>query len=175
LDFYPAASLKNNAFPPLRSGWVLALSIGEKSINDPKRRRLTVTQEILKIAEDYLDAVNEQDIEALGKNLHPLLHFKAALCEIDGRQNFLEHTEKFFSSIKGLEIRARFASASQTFFLYDLFFNNSLGMSRTANLMTFENGMITEMELVYDPRPFEHFFKDKETAAQKVLVDHLKF
>jgi hypothetical protein len=134
-----------------------------------------VPQEILNIAEDYLDAVNEQDIEALGKNLHPQLHFKASMCEIDGRQNFLDHTEKFFTSIKGLEIRARFSSSNHTFFLYDLFFNNSLGMSRTANLMTFENGMIREMELVYDPRPFEHFFKNKEVAAKKVLVDHLKF
>jgi predicted ester cyclase len=98
-----------------------------------------VPQEILNIAEDYLDAVNEQDIEALGKNLHPQLHFKASMCEIDGRQNFLDHTEKFFTSIKGLEIRARFSSSNHTFFLYDLFFNNSLGMSRTANLMTFEN------------------------------------
>jgi hypothetical protein len=134
-----------------------------------------VQQEILNIAEDYLDAVNDQDIEALGKNLHPQLHFKASMCEIDGRQKFLEHTEKFFSSIKGLEIRARFSSNNQTFFLYDLFFHNSMGLSRTANLMTFEDAMIKEIELVYDPRPFEHFFKNKKEAERKVLVEHLKF
>jgi hypothetical protein len=134
-----------------------------------------VPLEIMNIAEDYISAINKQDIEALGKDLHPQLHFKAAMCEIDGRQNFLEHTQKFFSSIKGLEIRARFSSSRQTFFLYDLFFHNSLGLSRTANLMTFEDGMIREMELVYDPRPFEHFFKDKKDMEQKVLVEHLKF
>jgi len=134
-----------------------------------------VSQEIIDIAEDYMAAVNDHDIEALGKNLHPLLHFKAELCEIDGRKKFLDHTEKFFPSIKGLEIRARFASADQTFFLYDLFFYNSPDLSRTANWMTYENGMIREIELIYDPRPFEHFFRDKKDMEQKVLVEHLKF
>jgi hypothetical protein len=31
------------------------------------------------------------------------------------------------------------------------------------------------MELVYDPRPFEHFFKNKEAETKKMLVEHLKF
>jgi len=132
-------------------------------------------QEIIHIAEDYLAAVSDHDIEALGKNLHPQLHFKAAMCELDGRQNFLDHTEKFFPSIKGLDIRAKFSSACQTFFLYDLYFYNAMSMSRTANLMTFEGGLIKEIELVYDPRPFEHFFKAKETLEQKILSEHLKF
>jgi hypothetical protein len=134
-----------------------------------------VNQDITSIAEDYLAAVSDHDIEALGKNLHPQLHFKASMCEIDGRQNFLDHTEKFFSSIKGLEIRAGFSSMNRAFYLYDLFFHHSLGMSRTANLMTFEDGMIKEIELIYDPRPFEHFFKNQKSEGQKILSEHLKF
>lgn len=121
-----------------------------------------MSQENLKIAEAYLAAMGNRDLEALGKDLHPQLRFKGPMFETNDRESFLETTKKLFPLLKRVDILARFEAQDQTLFVYDTVFADPLGPSRTTGWMTFEGGKIKVIEVLYDPRPFEKLFQSRQ-------------
>jgi hypothetical protein len=69
-----------------------------------------------------------------------------------------------FGMTKALHLRAGFASGDQAMLVYDLEFQDPIGSCPTANLMTFQDGLIRTIELFYDARPFAHL-ASAQTAA----------
>lgn len=122
-----------------------------------------MSRENLKIAEEYLAGMKHHDLQAVGKDLDPQVHFKAPLSETRGREAFLETTQKLFTLLKDVEIRSRFEAGNQTVMVYDMIFDPPIGQARAFNLMTFEGGKVKDIELLYDPRPFEKAFAGRPT------------
>lgn len=122
---------------------------------ETSRRSETVSQENLKIAEDYLRAMQNHDLRAVGKNLDPNVHFKAPLSETHDREAFLGTTRKLFTLMRGADLKARFESKNQALLVYDMVFDPPIGKARAFNLMTFEGDKVKDIEVLYDPRPFE--------------------
>jgi hypothetical protein len=61
--------------------------------------------------------------------------------------------KNFIGFIKTLKIRAKFGSEDQAIVVYDV--DSPIGTSATASLMTFEEGLIAKIEVIYDARPYE--------------------
>ena len=105
--------------------------------------------------EAYLKALNNKDLEAMGTYVHPDVKFKTPLVESSSRHDFLVATRHLVSQVKGVTVKSKFATETQAMFTYDLMFEQPIGPTRTASLMTFDHDKITEIELFFDARPFE--------------------
>lgn len=105
--------------------------------------------------EAYLKALNDKNLEAIGTYVHPDLKFKTPIMEFSSRHDFLVATRQLVSRVKGVKVKSKFATETQAMFTYDLIFEQPIGPTRTASLMTFDHDKITEIELFYDARPFE--------------------
>ena len=136
-----------------------------------------MSQENIKIAEDFLDDRNQRNHTTQPKNLELELHFKSPLADSHSREGFLEISKKLFTLLKRVEARAKFEYENQTLLIYDMVFPEPLGHVRTFNWMAFkpaedlragEMGKIKAIEILYDPRPFEAFFAAQPLAGQNV-------
>src|ERR1700685_3135292 len=97
-----------------------------------------MSQENLKIAEAYLDAMDHRNLEALAKNLHPQLSFKSPMANSNSREGFLAISKKLFTLLKRVEVKAKFEYQNQTLLIYDMVFPEPLGHARSYNWMAFE-------------------------------------
>ena len=104
--------------------------------------------------EAYLKTWHDHDPEAMAKYLHPQVRFKGPIARMTSREQLLRAAAQMFGVLKALNVTARFSAGDQAIFVYDFVCAEPIGACRTAELMTFENGVITEIELFFDPRPF---------------------
>jgi len=103
----------------------------------------------------YLDAWSRKDIDGIAALLHPQVHFKGPMQELNGREAVVEATRRIFPLLERLKVRARFISGDRAMFAYDFVCREPVGVCRTAELVLFENGLIRDTELFFDARPFE--------------------
>ena len=107
------------------------------------------------LIETYYKAVGDKNFEKIEKHLHPDVQFIAPLAKMKGKKAVLEATKRFTTLFKTLKIRASFGSNNQAMVVYDLDCPEPIGIFSSSALMTFENGLITKIELFYDARPFD--------------------
>lgn len=108
----------------------------------------------------YYQAMNAKNIPGVEKYLHPNVRFITPLADITGKEALMPAIRGFMSLLKTLTIRATCASEDQVMLAYNVEFPAPIGVSRSVAFMTFNNGLITHIELFYDARPFEE--KKKE-------------
>ena len=118
-------------------------------------KEMVMNNNNLTVAEAYYTAMSEKNVMGMGKHLHPDIHFLGPLAEIKGKEEFLEAAKGFTSFFKTLTIRAKFGSEDQAMLVYDLDFPAPIGKLPTAALLTFQEGLISKIELFCDGRPFE--------------------
>lgn len=106
------------------------------------------------IAEAYYTAMSEKNGEGLGKYLHPDVQFKGPLSQLKGKEAVLESVKNFTSFFKKLTIRTKFGSGDQAMVVYDVDFPEPIGRFPSAALLTIREGLIREIELFFDGRPF---------------------
>ncbi len=107
------------------------------------------------IAEAYYTTMGKKDIEGLSKYLHQDVQFTAPLDKMTSKEAVLEATKKFTLMFNTLTIRAKFGSQDQAMIVYDLDFPGLASTFSSSALMTFQDGLITKIELFYDARPFD--------------------
>lgn len=111
----------------------------------------------------YLDAWSRKDIEALAALVHPDVRFKAPMQEFEGRDAYITATARVFPLLKRLDVRGQFVSGARAVLIYDFVCLPPIDVSRTAEMIRFDDGLIRETELFFDARPFE--------AMQKALTN----
>jgi hypothetical protein len=114
-----------------------------------------MADELLGIADNYIKAWNRKDADGIAQLLSPDVHFVGAMAETDGRDLYVEAVRRMFPILKGIEVRSKFASGSEVMLAYDFNCSEPIGKCRTAELLTFRNGLITRSEIFFDARPFE--------------------
>lgn len=114
-----------------------------------------MTQNNVAIAEAYYKAMGEKNIEKMGTCLHPAVKFFSPLANLTGKEAVLEAAKRATSLFKTLAIRATFGSADQAMLAIDLDFPMPMGNCPTAVLLTFQDGLISKIELFYDGRFFD--------------------
>jgi hypothetical protein len=103
----------------------------------------------------YLDAWSRKDLQGIGVHLHPSVHFKGPMQELNGRDAVLDSAERIFPLLERLDIRAQFFTGERAMFAYDFICRAPIGVCRTAELVRFDSGLIRDIELFFDARPFE--------------------
>lgn len=104
------------------------------------------------LAQAYYAAVGKKDVRGIEKYLHPKVQVIGPLGRAIGREAVLEATKKFTEMFETLSARLVLGSESHAMVVYDLQCKPPIGNFSASNLMTFEEGMITQIELFYDPR-----------------------
>ena len=106
------------------------------------------------IAEAYYTAWGKKNIADMEKFLHPDVRVKGPLDETIGKAAVIEALKKFASIFKSLTIRSKFQSENQAMLAIDMDFPAPIGTLRTASLLTFQDGLIVNVELFFDTRSF---------------------
>jgi hypothetical protein len=109
----------------------------------------------VEIAEEYLAVWKRKDAGGIAKLLHSGVHLKSPIADLKGCEAFLATCGKIFPHLEDVVVRARFASEKQAMLVYDFVLKEPIGVTRTANLMTFQGELIRSIELFFDARPFE--------------------
>jgi len=122
--------------------------------------------DLLASGEAYLNAWDNKDLEGIAKHLHPEVHFLGPMTETRGKERFLQSAQRMFGLLKALKVRSKFASENQAAFTYDFICAEPIGVCRTAEVMTFKDGLISGIELFFDARPFEKLMQSQKPASQ---------
>ena len=115
----------------------------------------TENDETLKLAESYLRAWQRKDLREIGEHLHPNVHFKGPMTETTGKEAYLAGAQRIFPILQSFTLRFSFASGGRVVAIYDFNCSEPIGVCRTAELITFQNGLISGVELFFDARPFD--------------------
>ena len=108
------------------------------------------------VATNYCTAMSKKDLIEIGKYLHDDVHVITPFLEKKGKKEYLETLQEFMSFFTTYTVRAMFGSKDQVMLAYDVEFNGPFDKCHAAALMTFnEAGLITDIELFFDGRPFE--------------------
>ncbi len=114
----------------------------------------TVAERNVVSAEAYYQAMHNKDLVGVARHLHPDVRFLGPLADLTGKDAVLEAAKRFVSLTKSLKIRAKFGCDTAVMLAYDADFGEPIGICRTAVLMSFNDGLITRVELFFDARPF---------------------
>jgi len=119
------------------------------------------------ICDAYLDAWAHKDLDGIGACLHPGVHFKGPMQELDGRQSVLLAAQRVFPLLERFEKRERFLSRDHAMFVYDFVCREPIGVCPTAELVRFEDGLVRDIQLFFDARPFEAFQRGQARPSSK--------
>ena len=124
-----------------------------------------MTNNCLTTGEAYLKAWDNKNLEEIAKYLHPEVHFIGPMNEITGKEKLLQSAKRMFGMLKALEVQSKFAFGNQAIFTYDFVCTPPIGGCRTAEIMTFKDGLISKIELFFDARPFEKLRLSQQPTA----------
>jgi hypothetical protein len=113
----------------------------------------------------YLDAWSRKDLDGIAIHLHPDVHFKGPMQELNGREAILVSSKRVFPLLERLDVRGKFVSGDRAMFAYDFVCHDPIGVCRTAELVRFQDGLIRDIELFFDARPFEAMQRAQAAGA----------
>lgn len=100
----------------------------------------------------YYKALGEKNMGEVKKYLHPNISFTDPQGEVIGREAVLNAANGFTKIFKTLTIFAEFGSDDQAIILYELEIEGLSKVLRAASLLSFQEGLISKIELIYDTR-----------------------
>jgi hypothetical protein len=119
--------------------------------------RIGSAQESLRIAGEYLAAVNTRNLHAIGKTLHPDLHFMGPAGEVHNRESFLETYNKVFAHLKKLDMTSEALANNLVYFKYYMVMPAPIGpIQGTMKTTHAEDGLIKKIEMVYHSAMLEN-------------------
>ncbi len=116
---------------------------------------------------DYLNAWSRKDLDGIAAHLHPEVHFKGPMQELNGRDAVLASSKRIFPLLERLEVRAQFVAGERGMFAYDFVCREPIGVCRTAELVHFQDGLIRDIELFFDARPLEAMQRVRDAGTPK--------
>ncbi|MGA2923301.1 MAG: nuclear transport factor 2 family protein [Candidatus Sulfotelmatobacter sp.] len=114
-----------------------------------------MTQSNAASAEAYYKAMNDKDVSAMARRLHPDVRLITPMEDLTGKDAVLEAAKKLLSFIQSVEVQAKFESENQAMLAYNMHFAGPVGLCRAAALITFKDGLIVRNELFFDASPFK--------------------
>lgn len=105
-------------------------------------------RESLRIAGEYIAAVNARNLQAIGKTLHPDLHFVGPAGEVYGRQSFLETYHKVFANVDKLDVTAEALADNLIYFkFYSVMPPGAALLHGTMRTTHAQDGLIKKIEM----------------------------
>ena len=104
------------------------------------------------IAVAYYTALGNKDMEAVKKYLHLDIQFADPQEKVVGREAVLKAAKGFMAIFTTLTIRTKFGSEDQAMVVYDVEIPGLAKNLHAASLLSFQEGLISSIELIYDTR-----------------------
>jgi hypothetical protein len=98
----------------------------------------------------YYKALGKKNLEEVETYLHPNIYFTDPKEQVIGKEAVLKAATGFSSIFKTLTIRAKFGSENQAVVIYDVEIPNLNKPLRAASLLSFQEGLISKIDLIYD-------------------------
>jgi hypothetical protein len=114
-----------------------------------------MTEKNVASAVAYYKAMADKDLTSMARHLHPDVRLVTPMEELTGKEAVLEAAKRLLPLINSIKVHAKFGSEDQAMLTYDMEFAEPIGVTRTAALMTFKDGLITRNEIFFDARPFD--------------------
>ncbi|MCB1107750.1 MAG: nuclear transport factor 2 family protein [Chlamydiia bacterium] len=108
----------------------------------------------LSTAVAYYTALGKKNLEEIEKYLHPDIQFTDPQETVIGKEAVLKAAQGFSGIFKTLTIHAKFSSEEQAMIVYDVEIPGFAKNLRAASLLSFKEGLISKIELIYDSRCF---------------------
>jgi hypothetical protein len=125
----------------------------------------TVNETNAASAEAYYQAMNDKDLAGMARHLHPDVRVSGPLYDLTGKDAVLEEVERLLPLVQSVGVSSKFGSTDQAMLAIDLEFAGSIGICRSAVLMTFKDGLIARSEIFFDPRPFQKNLSEDSTSS----------
>jgi hypothetical protein len=106
------------------------------------------------IAVAYYTALGKKNLEEVKRYLHPHIHFSDPQEQVIGKEAVLKAATGFSAIFKSLTIRAKFGSENEAVIIYDVEIPNFAKPLRAASHLSFQDGLISKIDLIYDTRCF---------------------
>ncbi|WP_341794704.1 nuclear transport factor 2 family protein [Rickettsia endosymbiont of Rhinocyllus conicus] len=113
-----------------------------------------MTDKNLNIAITYYTSMNNKKFEEMASCLHSDIHFIGLLSVMDGKESVVEAAKNFAMFFKNLTISENFSSNDKVMLALEFDCPAPIGIFRGASLLSFNDGLISRIELFYDARPF---------------------
>ena len=113
-----------------------------------------MARDVSTLADAYVEAWNKKDLNAVSATLGPNVRFVGPMAQTDGKEAFLGAVKRMFPLLESINVRAKFASSDQVMLAYEFVCGAPIGSCRTAELLTFSDGLIASSEVFFDARPF---------------------
>jgi ketosteroid isomerase-like protein len=105
-------------------------------------------------AQAYYTAMSAKNVAQMEQYLHEDVQLISPFGKSVGKMAVIDAVKKFTSYFEKLTIQAPFGSDDQAVVVYDVSFAQPIGNVRSASYMTFKDGRIKNIELLFDARPF---------------------
>jgi hypothetical protein len=109
-----------------------------------------MSQSNLDMAEAYYSAMGSGNDGKLRSLLHDDVKYVDPLWPLTGKNRVWPAAKKFSAAVKQLKLTEKSSTDDQVTLVYDVTFKKSDKPLRTVVLMTFGDGLIKQIELVYD-------------------------
>ncbi len=106
------------------------------------------------IAVAYYTALGEKNLEEVSRYLHPNIQFTDPQEQVMGKEAVLNAAKGFSSIFKTLTIREKFESEDRAMIVYDVEIPGFKKPLRAASLLSFQERLISKIDLIYDTGPF---------------------
>lgn len=106
------------------------------------------------LAAAYYTALGKKNLEEVKRYLHPQVQFIDPQEKVIGKEAVLKAAEGFSAIFKTLTIQAQFGSKNQAVIIYDVEISGFAKTLRAASWLSFEDGLISKIDLTYDTRCF---------------------
>jgi ketosteroid isomerase-like protein len=113
-----------------------------------------MTHNNVELAHAYYTAFGKKNFIEMEKYLHPDVRFISPFGQLTGKDAIIQAAQAFATMFTTLTVRTKFGSGDQAAIVYDFDWLGVEGTFSAAVVMAFEDGLITSVELFYDPRPF---------------------
>lgn len=106
-------------------------------------------------AQSYYTAMYNKNYDEMASYVHPNINFTAPLATIKGKDAVVQAAKNFSMFFKKLTIQEKFESENKVMLVLEFECPEPIGVFRAASFLSFEEELISHIELFYDPRPFE--------------------
>lgn len=106
------------------------------------------------IALKYYTAMAAKDLPTVASCLASDVILISPLGKTIGKESVVKAAEEFMKVFSTLVIRTHFESSTHQMVIYDLSVPALIKEVKTASLISLHEGLITEIELFFDARPF---------------------
>ncbi|WCR57407.1 nuclear transport factor 2 family protein [Rickettsia asembonensis] len=113
-----------------------------------------MTDKNLNTAVSYYTSMRAKKFKEMAACLHPNIHFIGPLSVMDGKESVVEAAKNFAMFFKNLTISEKFSSNDKVMLALEFDCPEPIGIFRGASLLSFNDGIISRIELFYDARPF---------------------